>query len=68
MFIKVTNTTPDRVGDPIIINVNSIVSVYEDHVEGGSLRTAIFSSEKLVWYVEESLEKVFTLMKAAVDR
>lgn len=68
MFIRVTNISPNRLGDPIVINVNSIVSVYEDHFDGGSLRTVIYASDNLIWYVEESLEKVFTLMKAAVDK
>lgn len=68
MFIKLTNTHIARAGDPILININSIVSVYEDHVDGGSLRTVVYSSDSLNWYVEESVEKIYSLIKAAIDR
>ena len=67
MFIKVTNSFPDRAGDPLLINVNAIVSVYEDHIEGGSLRTIIWSSEHLNWHVEESVEKIHSMIKAALS-
>lgn len=66
MFIKVTNMVQERAGDPILINVDKIISVYEDHVEGGSLKTIIYLSETLVFHVEESIEKVHSLIKAAI--
>lgn len=65
MFIKVTNADIERCGDPVVININSIVSVYEDHVEGGSLMTVIYSSNGLMWHVEESLETVYRLLEEA---
>lgn len=68
MFIKVTNSHLERAGDPILINVNSIVSVFEDHVGGGSLRTVIYSSDNLFWNVEESVEKVYSLIKMATNK
>lgn len=68
MFIKVTNAGIERRGDPVIININSVVSVYEDHVEGGSLMTVIYSSNGLMWYVEESLEAVYRLLEEALKK
>ena len=65
MFIKVTNADIERRGDPVVININSIVSVYEDHAEGGSLMTVIYSSNGLMWHVEESLETVYRLLEEA---
>ena len=65
MFIKVNNAGNERRGDPVVININSIVSVYEDHVEGGSLMTVIYSSNGLMWHVEESLETVYRLLEEA---
>ena len=58
MFIRVTNSFPDRKGDILLININNIVSVYEDHQDGGSLSTVIYSSPQLIWRVEESVETI----------
>lgn len=66
-FIRVTNANPDRRGDPLLIRVDSIVSVYENHQEGGSLSTVIYSSDNLMWIVEESFEKVHGLIEAAAE-
>lgn len=66
MFIKVTNAFVDRRGDPLIININSIVSVYEDHDDGGSLSTVIYSNPNLIWRVEESLGEVEKRIKEAI--
>lgn len=67
MFIRVVNSHGDRRGDPLLININSIVSVYEDHSEGGSLKTVIYASDKLAWTVEESIEKIHALIKEAIN-
>ena len=66
MFIKVTNAFVDRRGDPLIININSIVSVFENHEEGGSLSTTIYSNPNLIWTVEESLGEVEKRIKEAM--
>lgn len=68
MFIKVTNALPDRLGDPLLVNVNAIVSVYENHVEGGSLSTIIYSNDKLFWTVEESLSEVEARIENALRK
>lgn len=68
MFIKVTNCSHERAGDPLIININEILSVYEDHIDGGSLRTVIYSRSGLTWNVEESIEKVNRLIDSAVEK
>lgn len=68
MFIKLTNCHKDRLGDPILINANSILSVYEDHEEGGSLKTIIYSTTGMVWYIEESVETVYKLIQEALRK
>lgn len=68
MFIKVTNAVLGRRGDPLILNINMINSVFENHVEGGSLSTMIYHSDNLNWAVEESLEKVHALINEAIAR
>jgi hypothetical protein len=66
MFIRVTNSFPDRKGDVLIININVITSVFEEHVDGGSLSTVIYSTPNLVWHVEESIGEVEKKIKEAM--
>jgi len=68
MFIKLTNTFAERRGDPLLININSIVSVYENHVDGGSLSTAVYSNTQLIWYVEESIGQIEDKINAALKK
>lgn len=68
MFIKVTNSFPDRKGDILLININSIVSVYENHEDGGSLSTVIYSSPQLIWHVEESVEVIYKKITEALSK
>ena len=60
--IEVTNISQGRVGDPLLINTDHIICVYEDHEEGGSLRTKIFGVGGIVWEVEQSYFEVKKLI------
>lgn len=64
MFIKLTNATQGRLGDPILINVNTIISVYEQNVEG-SLRTIVYGAAN--WEVEESFNQVQKKIEEALN-
>ena len=66
MFIRLTNSFGERRGDPLLININVITTVYENHVEGGSLSTTIYANDNLLWQVEESLSEVEKRIKEAV--
>lgn len=68
MFIRLTNAFINRKGDPLIINVNHIASVYENHEEGGSLNTTVYSNPNLFWTVEESVEQVWAKINAALGK
>ena len=65
MFIRLTNMFHERKGDPLYINVNHIIVVYEDHEPGGSLMTQVHA-EGLTWTVEESFGEVMKLIGEAV--
>lgn len=65
MFIRLTNATEGRKGDPILINVNHILSVYENSTEGGSLQTIIYGFNGLNWTVEEGFSTVEQKIKEA---
>ena len=54
MFIQLKNVYDKRKGDPLFLNVNNIVSVYEEHVDGGSLSARIYTVTGNIYHVEES--------------
>lgn len=58
MFVRLTNAADGRKGDPILINVNHILSVYENSTNGGSLQTVIYGLNSLAWTVEEGFSTV----------
>jgi uncharacterized protein YlzI (FlbEa/FlbD family) len=65
MFIKLTNLAKGRTGDPLILNVNHITTVYEDHVEGGSLSTRVYVGiSNMTFIVEEGLMEIFNKIKS----
>ena len=66
MMIKFTNASLGRKGDPIYISSDWIVSVFEDHQEGGSLATVVFGGPGgTPWFVEESLSEAIKLIDGA---
>ena len=67
MFIRVKNAKENMRGEPLLININSIISIFEDHVEGGSLFTVIYSSKELSWIVEEGIEEVYKKIEEALS-
>lgn len=67
MFVKLTNNFDDRKDDPIFINVNHIIAVYEDRTDGGSLVTKVYggTAEAVIWVVQESLGQVLKKIEEA---
>jgi hypothetical protein len=62
-MIKFTNASQGRKGDPLYINSDWIITVFEAHVEGGSLITIIFGGPTgISWEVEESLSEAIKLI------
>ena len=65
-MIKFTNAAMHRKGDPIYINSEWIVTIFEDHIEGGSLATVVFGGPGgTPWFVEESLSEAIKLIDGA---
>ena len=64
-MLKFTNMNNNRLGDPIYINSDWIVAVYENH-SGGSLRTIIYGGTTgTEWNVEEGLSEVIKIINEA---
>jgi len=62
-MLKFTNMNNQRAGDPLYINSDWVVAIYENHNEGGSLSTVIFGGpHNTEWYVEESLGQVIKII------
>ena len=66
-MIRFTNASVGRKGDPIYINSEWIISVFEEHQEGGSLATIVFGGpgSGTPWFVEESLSEAIKLINGA---
>lgn len=65
-MLKFTNRGQGRAGDPIYINSDWIVSVYEEYMEGGSLSTIIYGGpHNATWFVEEGLKEVIDIIESA---
>jgi hypothetical protein len=63
MMVKFTNANKQRLGDPLYINREWIVSVFEENISGGSLATVIYGGpggER--WFVEEGLSEVIKII------
>ena len=58
-FITFTNANAPYEGTPILINVDHIVSVYEDLTK--EKKVALWSKNNF-WHVEESIEEVYKLL------
>lgn len=68
MMAKFVNRMQGRLGDPIYINVNRILSVYEEPTKNGSLSTVIFAEDGKFWYVEEGLSEAVKKINEAFSK
>ena len=71
MLVKFTNAAEGLVGNPVYINSEWIVSVYEISRtgDGGSLVTIIFGGPAgIAWEVEESLAEATKIINAAKSK
>ena len=58
MLCKFTNASGEYRGDPLYINKDWIVTIFEQPRDGGSLVTIVWGGPTGIgWEVEESLEK-----------
>lgn len=66
MFIKLTNARLELQGDPVILNTDMIVSVFQDSVVEGKekikQKTYIFCPPHGTWEVEESPDEILALI------
>lgn len=68
MLVKFVNRMQGRLGDPIYINVNKILSVYEEATKNGSLSTVIYAEEDKFWFVEEGLSEAVKKINEAFSK
>jgi hypothetical protein len=66
MIVKFTNTAPGLEGNPLYINSDHIVSVFETPTDSGSLKTVVWGGPSVTgWTIEESLSEAVKLINAA---
>lgn len=54
MFIKLTNAVNEYAGEPLLVNIDNIISIYCYHKKHGSLSTRVFVKDGREFVVEES--------------
>lgn len=64
-FIKLTNNFDKFKGTPIYLNVDHIVSIYDEVDDTGMSRTKVYGDDgnMTVWDVEESASQIFKMLK-----
>ena len=62
MFIKLTNAHPELLNEPIVINSDNIVSIFESEVAPTLRVTNIHCPPHGTWNVQETLEEVLSLL------
>ena len=68
LFIKLTNSAIEYVGENIYVNVDHITAVYEHaKVEGGGLTTFVHGrfGQPITWEVEESATQIMKFIEEA---
>jgi hypothetical protein len=63
MLLKLTNNTESRRGKEIIINMDHIISIYPDEIDGAEV-TIMYSNTQEQWHVAENLETIMKLVEA----
>jgi hypothetical protein len=63
MILKLTNTTESRKGQDILINMDHIISIYPDEIDGNTV-TIMYSNTQEQWHVAENLETIMKLVQA----
>jgi hypothetical protein len=68
MLIKFTNAADHIKGNPIYINSEYIVSIFEAPTDGGSLKTIVWGGPNGIgWEVEESLNEAVKKVEAVTS-
>lgn len=66
MLVKFTNASDMLKGNPLYINSEHVVSVFESPTDGGSLKTIIWGGPTGIgWEIEESLNQAVKLINSA---
>jgi len=62
MYIKLTNSHPDYMDEPIVLNTANIVAVYTQQVAPSLTVTCIHCPPHGTWNVRESVEEVCSVL------
>ena len=61
MILRLTNNTASRKGQEILINMDHIISIYPDEIDGDSV-TVMYSNTQEQWHVAENLETIMKMV------
>ena len=61
-FIKVTNATIELLDEPLLINMDKVISVYGTVDDNGQPITMLYVSPTEFWNVKESINIIYNLV------
>jgi len=61
-LIKLTNATPGRIGEGLILNTEALISFFEGTQEDGTKVTVAFGVNNNSWEVKETLDEVMAII------
>lgn len=67
VILKLTNASTRLLNNPILINMDYIISMFEDEVEGKTV-TILYSKTQETWQVAENLNLIYDLIKKQPKR
>lgn len=67
MILKLTNVSGKHQGNPILINMDYIISAYEDELDGKPI-TILYSKTQETWHVAEKLSVIYREIKKELSR
>jgi len=62
MILKLTNASTKHQTKPILINMDHIISIFEDEIEGRKV-TVLYSRTQESWHVAEKLSLIYNQIK-----
>jgi hypothetical protein len=63
-LIKLTNATPGRIGEKLILNTEAMMSFFESTQEDGTKITVAFGMNNNSWEVKETIDEIMALIGA----
>jgi hypothetical protein len=66
MLLKLTNAAKGRVGEGLILNTDTIISMFDHTQEDGTKVSAAYSTSGNSWEVVETIDQIYSMIEGDV--